>query len=80
MNLVLVLLWIYGMWSGWKQLSYSRGIIGSLVPQPPLQWLNQNQVPSIAVKAFVSLILGGIFAVFGLIALLLKLMHGVSKM
>ena len=80
MNLILVLLWIYGIWSGWKQMSTGSGFIGGLLPSNSIQWLNKKVPQAIAVKAGISIILGGIFAVFGLLYLLLKLMHNISKM
>ena len=70
MEIVLGLLWIYGIWDGWKQITGASA----------LQWLNQKQAANIAVKACLAAVLGGLFAVFAVIGLLFKLMKYVAHM
>lgn len=50
MEIVLGLLWIYGIWDGWKQITGASGLAAWL-PTSALQWLNQKQAANIAVKA-----------------------------
>ena len=51
MEIVLGLLWIYGIWDGWKQITGASGLAAWL-PTSALQWLNQKQAANIAVKAW----------------------------
>ena len=70
MEIVLGLLWIYGIWDG----------LAAWLPTSALQWLNQKQAANIAVKACLAAVLGGLFAVFAVIGLLFKLMKYVAHM
>lgn len=79
MEIVLGLLWIYGIWDGWKQITGGSGLAAWL-PTSALQWLNQKQAVNIAVKACLAVVLGGLFAVFAVIGLLFKLIKYVAHM
>ena len=79
MEIVLGLLWIYGIWDGWKQITGASGLAVWL-PTSALQWLNQKQAANIAVKACLAAVLSGLFAVFAVIGLLFKLMKYVAHM
>ena len=79
MEIVLGLLWNYGIRDCWKQITGGSGMAAWL-PTSVLQWLNQKQAANIAVKACLAVVLGGLFAVFAVIGLIFKLMKYVAHM
>lgn len=62
-GIVILAVYVYGFWRGWKQLTQGKGFLAGRLPEKALTWLNQKKAGSVAVKIGVSCILAYIFAV-----------------
>lgn len=61
-GIIMIALYAYGFWRGWKRLSKGEGFLASRIPAKSLAWLNQKQPGSVAAKIGVSVVLAYIFA------------------
>lgn len=78
MEVVLGFLWMYGVWKGWQQIT-SGSDFGAWIPANARSWMNQKNAAAMVVKACVAFLLGGLFAVFALVGLLLKLIEHIAR-
>ncbi|WP_294829334.1 hypothetical protein [uncultured Gemmiger sp.] len=79
MEIAVAVLWVYGIWKGWKQISDRSGV-SAWLPASALRWLNQPKVANRVIKACIAVALGGVFAVASILALLLSLMSYIAHM
>lgn len=66
-DIIMVALYVYGFWRGWKHLTKGNGFLASRIPEKSLAWLNQKQPGSVAAKIGVSLVLAYIFAAVAIV-------------
>lgn len=61
-GIIVVAVFVYGFWRGWKQLTNGNGFLASRLPQKAKVWLNQRKAGPIVAKIGISCVLAYIFA------------------
>lgn len=77
---IVIAIFAYGAIRGWRNISLGRGIIGRLMPDSFFNWVNQQNIGPVVVKAGISFVFSYIFAVLAILSLIFGLIFGMSKM
>lgn len=72
-TIVLIILYAYGFYSGWNQLTHRTGLICSHITQKTTNWINQKKFGPIVVKILISFIFAYVFCVITILKLILAL-------
>ena len=65
-GIIVVAVFVYGFWRGWKQLTNGNGFLASRLPQKANVWLNQKKAGPIVAKIGISCVLAYVFAAIAL--------------
>ena len=65
-GIIVVAVFVYGFWRGWKQLTNGNGFLASRLPQKAKVWLNQRKAGPIVAKIGISCVLAYVFAAIAL--------------
>ncbi len=65
-GIIVVVVFVYGFWRGWKQLTNGNGFLASRLPQKAKVWLNQRKAGPIVAKIGISCVLAYVFAAIAL--------------
>lgn len=85
-GIIVVAIFAYGFWRGWKQLTNGEGFLANRLPKKAKVWLNQKKAGSIVAKIGISCVLAYVFAAiafvmvfFTLIKILLSFCNSMFK-
>ena len=85
-GIIVVAIFAYGFWRGWKQLTEGEGFLASRLPQKAKVWLNQKKAGPIVAKMGISCVLAYVFAAiafavlfFTLIKIILSFCNSIFK-
>lgn len=70
-TVVLLVMFLYGFYYGWMQLTCGNGVICSHIPQKALEWINKKKVGSVIIKVFIGVLLSYIFVVITFMKLIM---------
>ena len=65
-GIIVVAVFVYGFWRGWKQLTNGNCFLASRLPQKAKVWLNQRKAGPIVAKIGISCVLAYVFAAIAL--------------
>lgn len=73
-GLILIVVWIYGIYRSWMDLSSGSGMF-SRGKKSFLSWINKRNIASIIVKVVLVVVAGLIYVVYAVAMAFLKLMN-----
>lgn len=66
-----LIVFVYGFYNGWRQLTTGTGLICGHIPIILLNWINKKSIISVITKVFISLTLAYLFAAITIIKLII---------